>query len=136
MKTVTKYFMIAGTMLALNSACSLEEYNPSGLTVDMVLETYDGYNKLINNCYFDIPRYFYGRSLLLVTEAGTDIWTADQNSTNNQQYFKYASGGAMPVDMAKIFGTVLTMGSTRAMHVSIRIDKVKVFLRSCQKRKR
>jgi hypothetical protein len=127
MKTVTKYFMIAGTMLALNSACSLEEYNPSGLTVDMVLETYDGYNKLINNCYFDIPRYFYGRSLLLVTEAGTDIWTADQNSTNNQQYFKYASGGAMPVDMAKDFWNGAYDGINSCNACIDRIDKVKGF---------
>ncbi|WP_437919082.1 RagB/SusD family nutrient uptake outer membrane protein [Sphingobacterium sp. LRF_L2] len=82
-------------------SCSLEEINPSGVTVDKIATTKEGYLKLINSCYFDLPRYFYGRNLLLVTEGGTDIWTADLNSNNNQNYMKYASGGAMSIDMAK-----------------------------------
>jgi hypothetical protein len=83
------------------SSCSLEEVNPSGVTVDKVAATKSGFNKLVNSCYFDLSRYFYGRNLLLVTEAGTDIWTSDLNSNNNQNYMKYASGGAMSIDMAK-----------------------------------
>lgn len=83
------------------SACSLDEVNPSGVTVDKMASTVAGYSKLLNSCYFDLPRYFYGRNLLLVTEGGTDIWTSDMNSNNNQNYMKYASGGAMSLDMAK-----------------------------------
>src|SRR5690606_15837447 len=83
------------------SSCSLEEYNPSGVTVDKVAENKAGFDKLVNSCYFDLPRYFYGRNFLLVTEGGTDLWTADLNSNNNQNYLKYASGGSMSIDMAK-----------------------------------
>jgi len=82
-------------------SCSLKEVNPSGVTTDKIAATKAGFLKIINSCYFDLPRYFYGRNLLLVTEGGTDIWTADQNSNNNQDYMKYSSGGAMSIDMAK-----------------------------------
>lgn len=95
------YYILSATILF--SSCSLDEYNPSGVTVGKVIETKAGFNKLLNSCYFDLPRYFYGRNLLLVTEGGTDIWTADLNSNNNQNYLKYASGGAMSIDMAKDF---------------------------------
>lgn len=98
MKTIFYYCISASLFLA---SCSLEELNPSGVTVDKVAQTKEGYEKLVNSCYFDLPRYYYGRNLLLVTEGGTDIWTADLNSNNNQDYFKYSSGGAMSVDMAK-----------------------------------
>lgn len=99
-RNILAYILGAGMLF---SSCSLDEYNPSGVTVDKMAEYKDGYIKLLNSCYFDLSRYFYGRNLLLVTEAGTDIWTADLNSNNNQNYFKYASGGAMPIDMAKDF---------------------------------
>lgn len=102
MKRKNIFIYIIATTLSL-SACSLDEYNPSGVTVDKIIETKAGFNKLLNSCYFDLPRYFYGRNLLLVTEGGTDIWTSDMNSNNNQNYMKYASGGSMSVDMAKDF---------------------------------
>ncbi len=97
-----KYIFITALSTSLfMSACSLEEFNPSGVTVDKVASTKSGFNKLVNSCYFDLSRYFYGRNLLLVTEGGTDIWTSDLNSNNNQNYMKYASGGSMSLDMAK-----------------------------------
>ncbi len=99
-RKILTYILGAGMLF---SSCSLDEYNPSGVTIDKMAEHKEGYLKLLNSCYFDLSRYFYGRNLLLVTEAGTDIWTSDLNSNNNQNYFKYASGGAMPIDMAKDF---------------------------------
>lgn len=99
-RNILTYILGAGMLFG---SCSLDEYNPSGVTVNKMAEYKEGYLKLLNSCYFDLSRYFYGRNLLLVTEAGTDIWTADLNSNNNQNYFKYASGGAMPIDMAKDF---------------------------------
>ncbi|MCW8312257.1 MULTISPECIES: RagB/SusD family nutrient uptake outer membrane protein [Sphingobacterium] len=95
------YFKILFCTGLFLSSCSLEEYNPSGVTVDKVAENKAGFDKLVNSCYFDLPRYFYGRNFLLVTEGGTDLWTADLNSNNNQNYLKYASGGSMSIDMAK-----------------------------------
>ena len=83
------------------AACSLDEFNPHGSTIDKVASTPEGYNKIINACYFDLQRSFYGREFLNVTEAGTDIWTSCYNSSSYQNYFKYAAGAAMPIDMAK-----------------------------------
>lgn len=100
MKIKNIYIAMLGLGL-FTSSCSLEEINPSGVTVDKVAANKAGFNKLVASCYFDLSRYFYGRNLLLVTEGGTDIWTADLNSNSNQNYMKYASGGAMSVDMAK-----------------------------------
>ncbi|TCC99381.1 RagB/SusD family nutrient uptake outer membrane protein [Pedobacter hiemivivus] len=100
MKIKNIYIAMLGLGLFTGS-CSLEEINPSGVTVDKVAANKAGFNKLVASCYFDLSRYFYGRNLLLVTEGGTDIWTADLNTNNNQNYMKYASGGAMSIDMAK-----------------------------------
>lgn len=100
MKIKNIYIAILGLGL-FSSSCSLEEVNPSGVTIDKMTNTKSGFNKVVASCYFDLSRYFYGRNLILVTEGGTDIWTADFNSTNNQNYMKYASGAVMDVNMAK-----------------------------------
>lgn len=102
MKLKNIYIAIMGLGL-FASSCSLEEVNPSGITVDKMINTKSGFNKLVASCYFDLSRYFYGRNLLLVTEGGTDTWTSDFNSNSNQNYMKYASGGVMSLDMAKDF---------------------------------
>lgn len=112
--------------LFLNS-CSLDEYNPSGVTVDKVAENKAGFDKLINSCYFDLPRYFYGRNFLLVTEGGTDLWTADLNSNNNQNYLKYASGGSMSIDMAKDYWNGAYDAINYCNIVIGRVDQVKDF---------
>jgi hypothetical protein len=98
MKNIFRTILVCLVLSA--TSCSLEEINPHGSTVDKIASTVEGYEKLISSCYFDLSRYFYGRNLLLVTEGGTDIWTSDQNSNNNQNYLKYASGGTMPIAMA------------------------------------
>ncbi|SEG16105.1 RagB/SusD family nutrient uptake outer membrane protein [Sphingobacterium lactis] len=132
-KSIFPYLISAGLMI---SSCSLEEFNPSGVTVDKVAESKTGFDKLINSCYFDLSRYFYGRNLLLVTEGGTDIWTADLNSNNNQNYMKYASGGAMSIDMAKDFWN----GSYDAINycnlVIGRVDQVQDFANDQEKREK
>jgi hypothetical protein len=73
-RNILTYILGAGMLF---SSCSLDEFNPSGVTVNKMAEYKEGYLKLLNSCYFDLSRYFYGRNLLLVTEAGTDIWTSD-----------------------------------------------------------
>ena len=112
--------------LFLNS-CGLDEYNPSGVTVDKVAENKAGFDKLINSCYFDLPRYFYGRNFLLVTEGGTDLWTSDLNSNNNQNYLKYASGGSMSIDMAKDYWNGAYDAINYCNIVIGRVDQVKDF---------
>jgi len=123
-----KYIYITALSMGLfMSSCSLEEVNPSGVTVDKVATTKAGFNKLVNSCYFDLSRYFYGRNLILVTEGGTDIWTSDLNSNNNQNYMKYASGGAMSIDMAKDYWNGAYDAINYCNLVIGRIDQVQDF---------
>lgn len=93
--------MIALALSGTIASCSLDEYNPHGVTIDKITKTVDGYNKLVNTGYFDLQRYFYGRNLILVTEGGTDLWTTSQNDNTNPNYLKYGAGGAISIDMAK-----------------------------------
>ena len=132
-KNILTYILGAGLLLG---SCSLEEYNPSGVTVDKVIENKAGFIKLLNSCYFDLPRYFYGRNLLLVTEGGTDIWTSDQNSNNNQNYLKYASGGSMSIDMAKDFWNGAYDAINYCNLIIGRVDQVKDFANAEEKNQR
>lgn len=123
-----KYIYITALSAGLfMSSCSLEEFNPSGVTVDKVASTKSGFSKLVNSCYFDLSRYFYGRNLLQVTEGGTDIWTSDFNSNNNQNYMKYASGGSMSLDMAKDYWNGAYDAINYCNLVIGRIDQVQDF---------
>ncbi|WP_432714127.1 RagB/SusD family nutrient uptake outer membrane protein [Pedobacter sp.] len=132
MKTKNILFSILTLWVGLSS-CSLEEINPSGVTVDKVAATKLGYEKLINSCYFDLSRYFYGRSLLLITEGGTDSWTSDLNSNNNQNYMKYASGGAMSIDMAKDHWNGAYDAINYCNMVIDRVDQVQDFTNDAEK---
>lgn len=69
-------------LLALSAtglaACNkqLEEYNPSGLTVDAILSTPDGMETLVNAAY-TYTRWWYGKEQgYNIAEMGTDIWTS------------------------------------------------------------
>lgn len=128
-----KYFNILLCAGLLLNSCGLDEYNPSGVTVDKVAENKAGFEKLINSCYFDLPRYFYGRNFLLVTEGGTDLWTADLNSNNNQNYLKYASGGSMSIDMAKDYWNGAYDAINYCNIVIGRVDQVKDFSSEAEK---
>ncbi len=96
-----KILLLIISIAILAAGCSLQEFNPSGVTVDKMAQQKSGFIKLLNSCYFDLPRYFYGRDLLLLTEGGTDLWTSASNSNDDQDYLKYSSGGSMPLDLAK-----------------------------------
>ncbi|WP_207426641.1 RagB/SusD family nutrient uptake outer membrane protein [Pedobacter sp. SYSU D00535] len=85
------------------SACdtSLEEYNPSGFTMEAVAKSsVDGYKKILNNCYFGMERQLYGfNQWMMFTEAGTDIWTNQKNSpTSNINFFKYGGASNIPAN--------------------------------------
>ena len=63
--------------LLLTTGCSLEENNPSGISTDEEWRTPSGFEKKINDCYFDLIRIIYGQAedtYLMGSEAGTDIW--------------------------------------------------------------
>jgi starch-binding outer membrane protein, SusD/RagB family len=91
--------VIASTYL---TSCSLEEYNPSGYTLESVAaSSVAGYQTLVNNCYFGWERRMYGyNTWMMLCEAGTDIWTYQKNGTSYSQFFKYGAGATVSLDMA------------------------------------
>ncbi|MDR3329289.1 MAG: RagB/SusD family nutrient uptake outer membrane protein, partial [Prevotellaceae bacterium] len=82
----TKLLAAAGMAVGL-SACiaDLEEYNPSGFTADNVFASEEGHTGLVNLCYSQLRKEFYGRENPVgLAMAGTDIWT---DSPGRDGYF-------------------------------------------------
>ena len=94
--------LLAAVWILGGASCSLDEYNPGGSSLEALMTTQDGFKQAINNCYFGLQRSFYGKQIYIeLAEAGTDLWTAKQNSNTNASYFKYAEGGSMNQNMAQ-----------------------------------
>jgi starch-binding outer membrane protein, SusD/RagB family len=66
------------------SSCSLTEYNPTSLSENDVLTTYDGWKAYQSNCYTGLWGSLIGLQYGIVSEAGTDLWTFPYN--NHNQY--------------------------------------------------
>lgn len=94
------YNIIIAKMLFVSSmgffSCSLEEQNPGGFTMETTASTIDGYQSLINQCYFALERYFYGSDgWMSLTEGDTDLWTYQANKSNTYtQWFWFFAGAA------------------------------------------
>ncbi|MDR2805528.1 MAG: RagB/SusD family nutrient uptake outer membrane protein [Dysgonamonadaceae bacterium] len=94
------YNLIIITLVFVSSlgfhSCSLEENNPGGFTMNITASTIDGYQSLINQCYFALERYFYGSdSWAFLTEGDTDLWTYQANKSNTYtQWFWFFAGAA------------------------------------------
>ena len=43
-----------------NASCTLDEYNPSGYTMDALSASVEGYQTILNNVYFGMERALYG----------------------------------------------------------------------------
>ena len=83
------------------SSCELDEYNPSGFTIESVVtSSVEGYKKLLNNCYFGMERQLYGyNQWMMFCEGGTDIWTNSRNSpTSFINFFKYGGTSGIPAN--------------------------------------
>lgn len=78
------------------SACSLEENNPAGFTKENLATSIEGYETLVNQCYFAMERYFYGADgWMSLTEGDSDLWTYQANqSTTYTQWFWFFAGAA------------------------------------------
>ena len=107
MKNKLKHIFFASALMAAATnftACSLDEVNPGEFTMDSLAETEETYEKIINNCYFAMERYFYGASgasgiesnnWMAMTEATTDLWTYQRNkSTSYTQWFWFYAGAS------------------------------------------
>lgn len=91
------YLGIVAVLLVCHlQSCSLDEYNPGGFTPEAMASTLDGYQTLVNQCYFALERYFYGTdNWMTLTEGNTDLWTYRRNmSTSWTQWFWFYAGAS------------------------------------------
>jgi hypothetical protein len=105
MKIRIKNIMLASavTSMAFMQSCSLDEVNPGGYTLENLATSEEGYETLLNNCYFGLERYFYGTSgtsdavlgYMSFLEADTDLWTYKANLSGSYDYlFKFYAGAS------------------------------------------
>lgn len=96
MKKIFHYMMLAlcvGGLSITASSCSLDEENPGGFTMENSAKTKEGFEYLVNNCYFAYERYFSGtENWAALTEGNTDLWTyqANNDKTWTQWFWFYA----------------------------------------------
>jgi len=90
MKTKINIFLTAICAFAASS-CSLDEYNPSGATADIVYNTEAGMAYLTNAAYFNFSSQFYGREdIVFLSEGGTDLWYMAGKGTYAAQLMDYS----------------------------------------------
>jgi len=98
-KRVIKLF-IASAIIASSvciSSCSLNEENPGGFTMETTAATADGYQAILNQCYFAMQRYFYGTdSWIMLTDGNTDLWTYQNNKSTSYTQWLWFFAGAAP----------------------------------------
>lgn len=91
MKRNIIYWVAGAAFLSLPCGCSLNEYNPSGVSTDQEWSTAEGYEKKINDCYFDMIRIVYGQAedtYVMMSETGTDIWQDAHPTGENGNWSK------------------------------------------------
>lgn len=84
--------------------CSLDEKNPGGFTLGNLATSAEGYETLLNNCYFGLERYFYGAAgtgdlnegYMTLLEASTDLWTYSANKEGSYDHIFWMYAGASP----------------------------------------
>lgn len=68
-----KYFLIIFVLSGI-TACSLDEYNPSGITADAIWSSPEGFVTVVNSAYSE-QRAWYGKDNgEWMGEMGTDLW--------------------------------------------------------------
>lgn len=89
-------FVVAFFSFMIFNSCSLVEVDPGGFTLENLSTTKEGYQTLINQCYFSMERYFYGSdNWMALTEGDTDLWTYRGNQSNTwTQWFWFFAGGS------------------------------------------
>jgi len=84
-------------MITITQGCSLEEVNPGGFTIETMSHTVDGYETLINQCYFAMERYMYATdSWMHYTDAESDLWTYQANQSNAYTQWFWFFAGSTP----------------------------------------
>ena len=137
MKNKLKHIFFASALMAAATnftACSLDEVNPGEFTMDSLAETEETYEKIINNCYFAMERYFYGASgasgiesnnWMAMTEATTDLWTYQRNkSTSYTQWFWFYAGASPNTTYTDNFWSGIYDGIGACNIAISKVDKV------------
>lgn len=101
MKTTIKNILlstvVAATALSF-SACSLDEENPGGFTMEnMAANSVSSYQTLLNQVFFGMERVLYGGDeFMYYTEGDTDLWTCrgNRNSEYTQWFWFFAGSSA------------------------------------------
>ena len=114
MKKHTLLTLSAATLLLFTYGCSLEEYNPSGMSTAQEWTTPEGFEKKVNDCYYDLIRILYGQAedtYVVVSEGGTDIWQdANSEGTNgnwsNTMRYAGSFSGLMNESYTGFYGAV------------------------------
>jgi hypothetical protein len=111
MKRYINIFIIFLLGAGLLAACNkqLEEYNPTGLTIDQVFSTPDGFETLVNAAY-SYNRWWYGKEEgYNMAEMGTDLWTSgtgDKYPDLTQYINLQASNGVMSVLWRQLYSAI------------------------------
>ena len=72
------------------TACDLDEYNPTQVSMEEQLATPEGIAGMQVLCYQPIYAQLYSAfDFMQMAECGTDIWWCDRNRTNIEQMFYY-----------------------------------------------
>ncbi len=78
-------FMISTTF----NSCSLDEFNPTSISADEILVTFDGWKSLQTQCYHSLGGYLFNYEYFSLAEGGTDTWVTAYNRTWAQEVYYY-----------------------------------------------
>lgn len=100
MKTKIKNNLLSTTLAATIlsfSACSLNEFNPGGFTMDNLATSEETYAALLNQTFFGMERHLYGTEYyMMYAEGNTDLWTYRANINSSLTPYFWFDAGASP----------------------------------------
>lgn len=86
----TIYKVALGLCLAGSlHSCGLDEYNPTMVSGDETLATFDGWKGMQSYCYQSLSGYLFNFEYLALAEGGADTWVTSTNKTWAQEVFYY-----------------------------------------------
>lgn len=102
MKKILNYkkALSATFLMLLIASCSLDEFNPSTVDLDVAYSTPAGFESLINYCYNGLY-YFYGKiDGIGAMEMGTDLWISE---SKERGFTLYGSDMSTEIGTLRVF---------------------------------
>lgn len=112
MKKKILYFAMTTAMATASlTSCSLEEYNPTAVTGEDIMATYDGLKGLESYCYSSLAtELFRAYDYLSVAEGGTDCWLTPAGQPDYARQLIYYDGLATNTNASnKLFTQAYSM---------------------------